>query len=92
MTEPLLFTVIEIESAPANLEPGKLYISEEYALALHLCAVCNGSKVVMPINRDDNSGWDMHRNDDGTITFSPSILQGGCNHHYFIENNRVRRV
>jgi hypothetical protein len=28
--------------------------------------------------------------DGDLVTFSPSILQGGCKHHYFIEQNRVR--
>jgi hypothetical protein len=84
-----MLEVREIENAPEKLEPGIVYISERFKLALHLCAGGDGSEVVMPFDREEN-GWSLTRSEDGTVTFSPSILQGGCKHHYFIENSRVR--
>ena len=81
------FRIVDVETVPKPLERGVVYISDKYSLAIHLCAGGCDSEVVMPIRGD--RAWTMTRAGD-TVTFSPSILQGGCNHHYFIEANQVR--
>jgi hypothetical protein len=87
-----IFRIVEVETVPEPLERGVVYISDKYALAIHLCAGGCDSEVVMktaPMFDGDGHFWTMTRVGD-TVTFSPSILQGGCNHHYFIEANQVR--
>ncbi len=39
---------------PEKLEQGKVYISEEYGVAIHLCLCGCGEKVVMPIGGKDD--------------------------------------
>ncbi len=86
--------VVDVEFMPEAKEPGVLYISERFGLAIHLCAGCDGSAVVMktrPMFDGDQHFWTMTRDGDA-VTFTPSILQQGCRHHYFIEASRVRFV
>ncbi len=68
-----------------NMESGKLYISNKFQLAIHLCACGCKTETVMPFNRQE--GWAMEDN-NGVITFSPSILNP-CKAHYFIRNNEI---
>lgn len=78
-----------VEAVPEKLERGVVYVSEKYGTAIHLCAGGCESQVVMPLQPDWSRGWTMQHDGD-VVTFSPSILQNPCGHHYFIEANRVR--
>lgn len=74
------------EYMPADLDPGILYISLQYATAVHLCACGCGSKVVTPLAP---SGWTMTF--DGTVTLRPSIGNGQfpCRSHYLITHDAI---
>lgn len=93
MTERVaIFEPIFVVTMPETIEPGKLYISETYGTAIHLCACGCGNRTVMPFKPFWSSGWD-YANDNGLVTFAPSI--GNMNFcpnraHYYIEKNAVR--
>jgi hypothetical protein len=74
----------------ADMKPGVLYISENFGLAIHLCACDScGFETVTPLD-DGKVGWQMTK-DDGRITLSPSIgcFQHPCKSHYWIRQNEV---
>lgn len=79
-----------VELMDSELQNGKLYISEKYGVAIHLCAcgTCN-QKTVTPIH-NPYTGWSM-TNNEGKVTLHPSIgnFQMPCKSHYFIRENRV---
>lgn len=78
------------ESIPEHLESGKIYISEKYKTASHLCACGCGNIVVTPLS--GGTVWKLNKNADGTISLSGSIGNKyfECKSHYFIENNAIR--
>ena len=67
---------------PKELAPGKLYVSEEYKVAGHLCACGCGSKVITPLSP---AGWTFFEQ-GGRPTLHPSIgnWQLPCRSHYVI--------
>lgn len=73
--------------APPKLEPGVLYISMEYATALHSCCCGCGSKVVTPFAPER---WSLLF-DGRTVTLNPSIGNWSfpCQSHYWIRANSV---
>ncbi len=57
------------------MEDGKVYISEKYSTSTHKCLCGCGTKTVLPINKNGSTfGWNLIKEQDGTISFSPSIL------------------
>ena len=72
---------------PAHLEPGVLYVSEEFETAAHLCACGCGSKVRTPLGPTE---WSFFEEATGP-TLHPSIgnWQRPCQSHYWIVNGRV---
>jgi hypothetical protein len=72
---------------PRDLEDGKLYVSTEYATAVHLCACGCGTKTVTPLSPD---GWTLTF--DGAVTLRPSVGNGQapCHSHYLINRDAVR--
>jgi hypothetical protein len=76
-----------VEFIPEVLEPGRLYVSIEYATASHLCCCGCGEKVVTPFTPTD---WCMTFNGE-TVSLSPSIgnWKQACRTHYVIDRNRV---
>jgi hypothetical protein len=73
---------------PKELEPGILYVAEEFDVAGHLCACGCGNKVMTPLAVTE---WSF----DDTIsgpTLSPSIgsWQLPCKSHYWITGGHVR--
>ena len=79
MTE---FVRVDVDQIPEWPEPGKLYVSEEYEIAVHLCACGCGRKTVTPL---DGNGWVLT---DGP-TLHPSISQRICRAHYWIRGGRI---
>lgn len=71
---------------PADLDEGILYISLDYATAVHLCACGCSSKVVTPFGPAD---WQLVF--DGTVSLRPSIGNGQlpCRSHYYIRQDRI---
>nr|WP_277881830.1 DUF6527 family protein [Leptolyngbya sp. FACHB-541] len=76
-----------VEHIPECLEPGVLYISMEYATAVHCCCCGCGKEVVTPFTPTD---WKMTF-DGETISLSPSIgnWNFACRSHYFIRSGQV---
>ena len=75
-----------VEFIPERLEPGKLFISEKYKAALHLCLCGCGEIVSTPLGRD---GWELTKFPENKITLSPSIgnYSFSCKSHYIIVKN-----
>lgn len=77
---------------PQDPESGKLYISEEYGMAIHLCACGCGGKTVCDLQPKWRNGWTMVNN-DGLITLRPSIGnfngESPYHAHYYITNNKI---
>ena len=76
-----------VRNAPRELEPGVLYISMEYATAVHSCCCGCGERVVTPFTPTD---WRVTF-DGESVTLNPSVgnWNQDCRSHYVIERNRV---
>lgn len=72
---------------PKQLEPGVLYVSEEYGAAAHLCACGCGSKIRTPLGATE---WELEETEQGP-TLRPSIgnWQKPCQSHYWISRGEV---
>lgn len=72
---------------PDTLEDGILYISMEYATAIHKCCCGCGKEVVTPFSPFD---WRLIF-DGESISLEPSIGNWSfdCRSHYWITNNTV---
>lgn len=83
---------IYVEFIPNDLEPGKLYISKRFNLAIHKCACgCDdGRKVVTPFNEPRE--WKLTEK-DGKVTLRPSVGnwmgERPYHAHYYITNNKI---
>jgi hypothetical protein len=71
---------------PKELEPGVLYVSEEFGAAAHLCPCGCRSKVRTPLGPTD---WALEETDNGPSLY-PSIgnWQLPCQSHYWITEGR----
>ena len=76
-----------VEFIPSELEEGVLYVSVQYATAVHKCACGCGNKVVTPISPAD---WQLLF-DGESISLTPSIgnWQFPCRSHYWIKSNKI---
>lgn len=76
-----------VRSVPRELEPGVLYVSVEYATAVHSCCCGCGEQVVTPLSPTD---WKMIY-DGESVSLTPSIgnWQLPCRSHYVIRQGRV---
>jgi len=76
-----------VKSVPETLEDGVIYVSVEYATAIHKCCCGCGGEVVTPFSPSD---WELTF-DGISISLSPSIGNWSfqCQSHYWIRNNRV---
>lgn len=72
---------------PKDLEPGVLYVSEEFGIAIHLCACGCGSKIRTPLGQTE---WSFKDTPEGP-TLSPSIgnWQQDCKSHYLIRKGKI---
>lgn len=71
------------------MDPGVLYVSEKYEVAVHLCPCGCGEQTVTPIGGPPH-GWTYTREGDA-VTLQPSLLNRvPCQSHYFIVKNRVQ--
>lgn len=79
---------IFVEYVPDTLAEGELYISIEFATALHCCCCGCGCKVVTPLSPTD---WRLIY-DGETVSLDPSVGNWGfpCRSHYWVTRNRVR--
>src|SRR6266480_5397554 len=72
---------------PTKLEPGILYVAEEFGAAAHLCACGCGAIVRTPL---DPTEWSLTETEDGP-TLYPSIgnWQEPCQSHYWIRDGEI---
>lgn len=77
-----------VKYLPRELAPGILYVSEEYAVAGHLCACGCGQKVITPLGPAE---WTFSEV-GGRPTLRPSIgnWQLPCRSHYVIAGGRIQ--
>lgn len=77
-----------VKSVPDRLEAGMVYVSMEYASAVHLCCCGCGSEIVTPLSPKD---WKLTF-DGESISLHPSIGNWSfpCRSHYWIKSDRVR--
>lgn len=76
-----------VRNVPRELDPGVLYISMDYATAVHACCCGCGDRVVTPFTPTD---WRMTF-DGESISLHPSVGNWNqkCRSHYVIQRNRV---
>jgi hypothetical protein len=77
-----------------DMKVGILYVSMEYGVCIHFCACNCGQQSVTPfytpdLYRDLHHRWEF-KNEDGLISLSPSILNYGCNAHYYLVRNEIK--
>lgn len=81
-----------VEEVPDLLEHGKIYISDRFGIAVHLCACGCGQKTAMGMKPHWDSGWG-YANNNGVVTFTPSVGnfsgESPYHAHYFITNNNI---
>lgn len=72
---------------PKELEPGILYVSEEFGTTAHLCACGCGAKIRMPLGPTE---WTLYETPVGP-TLRPSVgnWQQSCKSHYIINNGQI---
>lgn len=76
-----------VETIPLVKEPGTLYISIEYRVAVHLCA-CGCKNIV--VTSFAPQAWSLHY-DGETVSLYPSIGNYSlpCKSHYWIRQEEV---
>ena len=76
-----------VRSIPDRIDEGVLYISLEYATAVHSCACGCRNEVVTPLSPTD---WSMAF-DGETVSLYPSVGNWSfpCQSHYWIKRGRV---
>lgn len=81
------FELRRVHYMPKVLEPGVLYVSEEFGAAAHLCACGCGAKIRTPLGPTE---WSFEETSQGP-TLHPSIgnWQQGCKSHYWIVRGEV---
>jgi len=76
-----------VKEIPEEVEEGVVYISLDYATAIHKCACGCSKEVVTPFSPTD---WKLIF-DGETISLSPSIGNWSfpCRSHYFVREGRI---
>jgi hypothetical protein len=72
---------------PKELKVGTLYLSDEFDIAIHLCACGCGSKVKTPLGATE---WSVKETRSGP-SLRPSVgnWQQSCQSHYWIDGGEV---
>jgi hypothetical protein len=82
------FALQRVHYMPKSLDPGVLYVSEEFGAAAHLCACGCGAKIRTPLGPTE---WSFEET-SGAPSLFPSIgnWQQACQSHYWITQGQVR--
>lgn len=77
-----------VQAMPEKLEERTLYVSMDYATAVHKCCCGCGREAVTPLSPTD---WELTY-DGVSVSLSPSIGNWGfeCRSHYWIVKNAVK--
>ena len=81
------FEMQRVHYMPKELKPGFLYVSDEFDIAMHLCACGCGSKVKTPLGPTE---WSVEETKRGP-NLRPSVgnWQQACQSHYWIDSGEV---
>jgi hypothetical protein len=98
-------TPVFVDTMPEQVEHGKIYISSNYMVAVHLCACGCGGKVAMllrdiqtdflfvPQDLIGKDGWMLTAYDKEIVTFEPSIgnwlWEKPYHAHYYIRASKI---
>jgi hypothetical protein len=76
-----------VDSAPSQLQLGKMYISTKYRAIVHLCLCGCNEKVLLKLDPDE---WSVTF-DGRSISIHDSVGNVGlpCRSHYIVRRNRV---
>ncbi len=76
-----------VDYMPKVLEPGVLYVAEEFGAAAHLCPCGCGAKIRTPLGPTE---WKFKESERGPSLY-PSVgnWQQKCQSHYWIRQGRV---
>jgi len=74
---------VEFIPETLELEFGKVYVSEEYEVAVHLCLCGCGNQSVTSLKKGE---WTL-TGDKSVISLQPSILNRFCQAHYILTKN-----
>ena len=82
------FRLESVRYIPADLEPGVLYVSKEFEIAIHLCACGCGTKIRTPLGPTE---WSVKKTANGP-NLDPSVgnWQEPCQSHYWIHRGEVK--
>lgn len=82
------FELQRVHYMPKKLQPGVLYVSEEFGTAAHLCACGCGSKIRTSLGPIE---WSVEETDGGP-SLSPSVgnWQQACQSHYWIYRGEIK--
>ncbi len=77
-----------VKNIPEKIDDGIIYISMEYATAIHKCCCGCGNEVITPLSPTD---WKLIF-DGESISLYPSIGNWNfdCKSHYWIKNNKIK--
>src|SRR6266481_7019271 len=81
------FKLQHVHYMPTELKLGVLYVSEEFGIAIHLCACGCGSKIKTPLGPTE---WSVKETKRGP-TLRPSVgnWQETCQSHYWITRGEI---
>lgn len=81
------FKLQRVQYMPKELQPGVLYVSEEFGIAIHLCACGCGCKIRTALGPTEFS---VQETPEGP-SLSPSVgsWQRACKSHYWIRRGEV---
>jgi|WetSurMetagenome_2_1015567.scaffolds.fasta_scaffold03883_20 hypothetical protein len=83
---------VDIMPGHEDIEFGRLYITKDLNLAIHLCACGCGKEVVTKLRPFWGDGWEIINN-EGLVTLRPSIgnwnKQSPYHAHYYITDNKI---
>jgi hypothetical protein len=82
------FEIKNVRYIPAQLQPGILYVSKKYGIAVHLCACGCATKIRTPLGPTE---W-LVKGTKKRPTLNPSVgsWQEACRSHYWIRDGEVR--
>jgi hypothetical protein len=84
---------IYLSEVPDNLLDSTIYIVGEkgyYWFAVMLCPCGCKKKIHLNLLQTSSPNWNILRHRDGTISFSPSIVnKTGCRSHFFIRQSKI---
>lgn len=78
-----------VEEMPDYYERGKVYISETYKVAKHICLCGCDGMTVMPFDIVPNRWWQLVKENNGTVSFIGSVgnYNFDCKSHYIMTKN-----